>query len=358
MKSETVLSQDVSPLTFIENSFLKHLLADKDITDISYNGESIYYQNNFLGRCKSKIEISQNEAKDFIRQIANLTEKQFSYQTPILNVSIGKYRINAVHNSIGIKNNVPCITFSIRIGSEELKILDDHEFLSEKVDSLLEVLIKNNVSIVIGGATGTGKTELQKYLINKIEGNQRIVIIDNVLELEQVKYENKADLTFWKYDDKETNITVKELIKNALRSYPDWLIVAEARGGEMENVLNSAMSGHPIITTIHSLNAKAMPNRITRMIMQEHKNSSYEEIMNDIKEHFRFYVFLRVTKKANEAIYRYVSEIAYIYNGELKYVYFRKNNKESFSKIDYETLSELDYQKGGLFEKTFGGSDT
>ena len=66
-------------ITFIENSFLYELIKDEDITDISFNGYSLYYLHNFKGRKESKIKISNTDAKDFIRQIANLTEKQFSF---------------------------------------------------------------------------------------------------------------------------------------------------------------------------------------------------------------------------------------------------------------------------------------
>ena len=92
-------------LITLKNSFLGSLLEDIEITDISYNGDSIYYLHNYLGRQKSQITVTEAEVKDFIRQIANLSEKQFSFQNPKLDVSFGKYRINAVHPSIGRKNN-------------------------------------------------------------------------------------------------------------------------------------------------------------------------------------------------------------------------------------------------------------
>ena len=106
-------------LIFIESSFLQDLLKDENITDISYNGSGIYYLHNLLGRKKSSILITENEAKDFIRQIANLSEKQFSLQNPKLDVSIGRYRINAIHPCIGRRNYGSCLNFSIRIASSK-----------------------------------------------------------------------------------------------------------------------------------------------------------------------------------------------------------------------------------------------
>lgn len=78
-------------VTYIENSFLSPLLVDKDITDISYNGVSFFYVHNEKGRLKADIKVSNDVVMDFIRQIANFSEKQFSYTVPMLDVSIGKY---------------------------------------------------------------------------------------------------------------------------------------------------------------------------------------------------------------------------------------------------------------------------
>ena len=72
---------------FIDNSFLEPVIHESNITDISYNGDSIYFVDNKFGRKKSDIKISLEKARDFIRQIANLCEKQFSYQNPILDVA-------------------------------------------------------------------------------------------------------------------------------------------------------------------------------------------------------------------------------------------------------------------------------
>ncbi|HPS19074.1 MAG TPA: ATPase, T2SS/T4P/T4SS family, partial [Bacilli bacterium] len=167
-------------LSYIENSFLSSLLQDEDITDISFNGEKIFYLHNHFGRKLAFIDVEMTEIKDFIRQIANLTDQQFSYQIPILDVSVGKYRLNAVHQSIGRIGKESSLTFSLRIASSMPRITDNTSFLSLELIDLFEVLIKSKVSIVIGGLTGSGKTEFQKYLLRKIPNHMRIILIDNV----------------------------------------------------------------------------------------------------------------------------------------------------------------------------------
>ena len=209
---------DVSKtITFIENSFLKELLEKEDITDISYNGQDIFYVDNYLGRLKSDISINKQDAKDFVRQIANLTEKQFSYQNPKLDVSFGKYRFNAVHQSVSRKHNDECVCFSLRIASSILRFEND-DGLNQEVRELLSILIDSNVSIVIGGITGSGKIELQKYLISHMKDCTRVIVIDNILELDQFVTNDNLDLNVWQVDDKREEASIQNLVKNALRS--------------------------------------------------------------------------------------------------------------------------------------------
>ena len=253
-------------VTFFEQSFLKDLLNNEKITDISYNGQDVFFVHNDLGRQKSDISLDRQTAKDFIRQIANLSEKQFSYTSPELDVSFGRYRFNALHQSICRKNNEESVCFSIRIASSSLRFAES-DSLSEEVKELLQILIDSNVSIVIGGLTGSGKTELQKYLISLMKENTRTIVIDNILELDQIRFKQTLDLNIWQVDDKRPLASIENLVRNALRSNPDWLIVAESRGKEMLDVLNSSLTGHPIITTLHAFDINSMPHRMVRMVM-------------------------------------------------------------------------------------------
>lgn len=343
--------------TFVTNSFLSSLLIDENITDISFNGEDIFYSHNIYGRQKSNIVINESDARDFVRQMANLSEKQFSYQTPILDISFAQYRINAVHQSIGRFNNKPCVTFSLRVASNKPIINDNCSFLTSELVSLIEVLVRSKVSILIGGLTGSGKTEFQKYLIRKIPKNTRLIIIDNVLELDSVRNDVSLDINIWQVDERNDSSTIQSLVKNGLRSNPDWLVVAESRGEEMIDILNSAMTGHPIITTLHSLDSFSMPSRIARMVMMNNKKSSYEEIMKDVLYHFRFYIYLNKNYTDNGTINRYISSVlCFDDNGKQWEIYRCENGFHYYEKIPNSCLHLLKYDNSDdLFIKTFLG---
>lgn len=338
----------------IKESFLSPLLQDSDITDISYNGFDIYYQHNYLGRKKADISIDMSGAKDFIRQIANLADKQFSFQNPKLDVSIGKYRINAVHSSIARCNNQPCLHFNFRIASDTLLITNDSSFLNAKLVSLIKVLLKSHVSMIIGGQTGSGKTEFQKYLLSEMENYTRVIVIDSVLELDNSSLNPNLDINIWQADEKNNETNIQELVRNALRCNPDWLIVAESRGKEMVEVLNSAMTGHPIITTIHALNIDSMPTRIGRMVMMNEQKQDFETLMQDIYYHFRFYFYLKRKINKEGRVLRFIEEIAEIDEKGVKHSIYKKyQGKELYYPIRDEVLELLDYEDEKNFIQYF-----
>ncbi len=340
-------------ISYIENSFLRELIIKKDVTDISYNGSDIYYLHNELGRKKSKIKIDEEDAKDFIRQIANLCEKQFSYQTPKLDVSIGKYRINAVHQSIARKNNENCLNFAIRIASNQPIISKNSNFLNADLVSLFDVLIQSQTSIVIGGCTGSGKTELQKYLISAMPEFTRVIVIDNVLELDNLNIDD-LDMNIWQADEKNKEASIQELVRNALRSNPDWLIVAESRGKEMLEVLNSAMTGHPIITTLHALDVDSMPKRIGRMVMMNDQKQDYEMVMADVNYNFRFFVYLKRIINGDGKVIRFIQEVAEIDEKGIKNtIYSCDGGMSKVYKIRKAALKNLSYKDNKRFVSTF-----
>ena len=342
-------------VAFIENSFLKSLLIDEGITDISFNGDFIFFEHNEFGRMKSDIIINQPEAKDFIRQIANLTEKQFSYQIPLIDVSVGKFRINAVHQSIGRLGDQPSITFSIRVASDTPRITDESSFLTKELKALFKVLLDSKMSIVIGGVTGSGKTEFQKYLICKMRSNERVIIIDNVLELDRVRLENDTDINSWQIDDRNPYSSIQLLVRNALRSNPDWIIVAESRGSEMVEILNSTMTGHPIITTIHAYDVLSMPNRIIRMVMMGDKKTEYKDIEKDVNYHFKYYVYLEKETDNNGKVNRYIKAIAEcLCDGRMNIIYENKNGVHFYKKIINTSILKY-FKDNKIFIDTFIG---
>ena len=350
---------DVKKLTdYLESSFLKDLLSLESVTDISYNGDNIYYIDNRYGRLRRDVEVEPQLVKDFIRQIANLSEKQFSFQSPELDVSFGKYRLSALHQSICRKNNVECVCFSIRIASSKLRIEENEQFFPKEVIDLLDVLIDSNVSIVIGGLTGSGKTELQKYLITRMKENTRAIVIDNILELDQLKINKNLDFNIWQVDDNRSKASIQSLVRTALRSNPDWLIVAESRGKEMLEVLNSSLTGHPIITTLHALDIESMPFRMVRMVMMNEQKMDFNDVYQDIAYHMRFYIYMKRKYLNNGAVLRYISSIAYLNGKDMEEIYGSDGENKKYKSLSANAKALLNISVASdLFKKTYLGGN-
>lgn len=312
---------------FLETSFISPLLEKEGITDISYNGEYIFYQSNKYGRRKSEIDVTPSQVASFLRQIANYSEKQFSFLDPILDVSFSRYRINATFLSLTRVRNKKSYSFSIRIAHEGSVLENDDSFFGGNSKRILLKAIKNKQSIVIGGETGAGKTELQKYLLMRLEPSSRVIVIDNVEELEMVRADDNLDLTSWVVDERNKKASYASLIKNALRNNPDYLVLAESRGEEMLDALNYVMSGHPIITTMHAKDIKAMPYRMARMAMMGEKKLEYDDLLGDIYHHFSLFIYVK-RELIDGQVRRFIDAIA------------RPNEKKKTVEIVYERNDE------------------
>ena len=312
---------------FLETSFISPLLEKEGVTDISYNGEYIFYQSNKFGRRKSEIDVTPSQVASFLRQIANYSEKQFSFLDPILDVSFSRYRINATFLSLTRVRNKKSYSFSIRIAYEGSVLENDDSFFGGNSKRILLKAIKNKQSIVIGGETGAGKTELQKYLLMRLEPSSRVIVIDNVEELEMVRVDDNLDLTSWVVDERNKKASYASLIKNALRNNPDYLVLAESRGEEMLDALNCVMSGHPIITTMHAKDIKAMPYRMARMAMMGEKKLEYDDLLGDIYHHFSLFVYVK-RELIDGQVRRFIEAIA------------RPNEKKKTVEIAYERNDE------------------
>lgn len=340
-------------IEFIENSFLKELLERESITDISFNGEKLFYQDNLSGRLQSDLVVTNDEVYAFLRQIANLTDQQFSIANPILDVSVGRYRISALHSSLARKNRDKVFNFSIRLGYDKLRINDDGSFINKRALSLLDEAINKKCSIVIAGKTGTGKTEFQKFLISRMNENTRIILIDNINEFETNYFKDNLDSQTWLVNNQKNNFD--DLIKNALRNNPDWLVVGEARGEEMKACLNSTMSGSPTITTMHARDNESIYHRIARMCMINSKNLVFEETLEDVKEHFKFLVYVKkIFDEKTKSYVRYVDSISTNDKGKFLEVY---KYPSTFRKLPTEmrTLFEMSLIEFNKFNRRFAG---
>ena len=300
----------------LSDCFISELLENPYVTDISYNGSEIYYLDNRYGRCKFKSDITSEDIYAFLRQLSNLCDSSFSLSQPILDVSFLNYRLNAVYKNICRKKGEKVLTFCLRkFNLNKILINEKSMFTSVKILKFLGFAVKMKKSILIGGATSSGKTELQKYLINQLVNNERVIIIDTINELD-INYNPEVDITCLITDSKQ-NVDLRDLVKLSLRYNPDYVILAEARGAEFEDVLTSSLSGISTITTIHAKSVDTIVERAINLIQINNKNLDYDTIRNSILMHFDILIYVEKKAESDGCITRKLVSLKMIENGEI-----------------------------------------
>jgi type IV secretory pathway ATPase VirB11/archaellum biosynthesis ATPase len=324
----------------LSDCFIHELLENQYVTDISYNGSEIYYLDNQHGRCKYKCDITNEEIYAFLRQLSNLCDSSFSLSQPILDVSFLNYRLNAVYKNICRKKGEKVLTFCLRkFNLDKIMIDEDSDFTTKNILKFLKLAIKNKFSILIAGPTSSGKTELQKYLINNLTNNERVIVIDTINELD-INYNENVDITCLLTDIKQ-NIDLKDLVKLSLRFCPDYVVLAEARGAEFEDVLTSSLSGISTITTIHAKSVDTIIERAINLVQINNKNLNYETIKDSILMHFDLFIYVEKKITDEGEIKRKLIDMKMIKDGHLIDLIDEKTNDLNLKNLPKEFKEEF-----------------
>lgn len=131
--------------------------------------------------------------------------------------------------------------------------------------NFIKLAVQSHKNIIIGGATGSGKTVLNKSLVKLIDPNERVITIEDVHELFMTGFPNKVHL-FYK-NKKGSNFTSRDALESCVRMKPDRILLAELRGPETLDYIESLNTGHPgSITSIHANSAYDVFPRLTSLI--------------------------------------------------------------------------------------------
>lgn len=293
-----------------EQTFLNEIVEDFDtttITDISHNGTELRVQCNVRGRYVPARQPSKGEVRSLLRRIANLQGYEFTESDAILDTEIGGVRLSANHQIISPTGD----SFSLRISRPRLALTDIREIGQEIVGDLMTTLVKANTNIVIAGVTGTGKTELQKYLVGAIPDHQIICLMEDTMDSHLKALYPKKSIFSWRtltQESRTKKVYYRDLIKASLRNNPEWAIISETRGDDAYYVLQVALTGHSIMTTIHAEDVFAIPTRMLDMIA-EARAVNTELVGNNIVKYLSIGIQTRA-EVTPTGIRRFIGEIA------------------------------------------------
>lgn len=249
---------------------LTELLEDKNITEIMVNSpKEIYIEiDGQLIKDESVSFINDEHIIRTIERMIGPMGRTIDATNPMVDSRIKDgSRINAVIPPLSTKG--PIIT--IRKFKKEMTSADDMiriGSMTPYMATFLEAAVKGKCNIIICGGTGSGKTTLLNILSSFIPDNERIITIEDAAELKLEKEHVISLETRVTNYDNEGEITIRDLVINALRMRPDRIIVGEVRGKEAFDMLQAMNTGHEgSLTTLHANGAKDALNRLETMVL-------------------------------------------------------------------------------------------
>lgn len=233
---------------FLSYGIIEEFLADPDVEDIMINYLSpIYIHKTRVGMIKTdKVFSSREELDLLIKKLIIFSGRKAINKINNVELSGAKGRVNIIYSPFG-----PQITIT-RAKERILNIIDliksgtINAELAAQFWLYVEGLGIKPANIIISGGPGTGKTTLLNALFGFMPANQRIVVIEDTLELNTDLEENCSRL------ESDEEITLADLVKNSLRMRPDRVIVGEVRGREAHDLMTAMNIGKFCMGTLHA----------------------------------------------------------------------------------------------------------
>jgi len=286
---------------------LKIYIDDDDITDISYsNNGQLWLRSLSSGSYRVESNEVNNQLIEKIAfQCANIVGRVFNMAHPFLDAEGAELRMNFVHSSIA-RNGVAMVIRKTpaKIRLEKNKLLQD-KYVTLDIHNFLIKCIEGHCNVIVSGETGSGKTEFVKYLAAHIKENEKIITIEDTLELHLDRIFPHRDIVAMKTN----NIaSYTEVLVTCMRQNPKWILLSEVRSAEaVTAVRNSISSGHNILSTIHSDKAESIPHRMYSLM---ETNIDVDQFLKTVYRYIQIGVHIRARQDAeSKRMFRDISEV-------------------------------------------------
>jgi pilus assembly protein CpaF len=264
---------------------LGQIIADPDVTEVMING----YEDIFVEKAGKLSELtehfeSRRELEIIINKFVSQAGRQVNESEPIVDTRLEDgSRVNVVMPPVAL--NGPIVTIR-RFPKEAMTVqkLIDYGSITPEVAEVLKLLVECKYNIFVSGGTGSGKTTFLNALSNFIPGDERVITIEDSAELQIKNIRNLVRLeTKNAGPDGKGAITIRDLIKSALRMRPERIVVGEVRGAEALDMLQAMNTGHDgSLSTGHANSTYDMLSRLETMVLQGADGLPLEAIRQQI----------------------------------------------------------------------------
>ncbi len=328
-------------LSKIDFGRLEEYVQDTQITDINFNGHHLWIDHLIKGR----FLVADFQDSGFIDQlcsrIANLANLPFNASNCVVETETEELRISILHHSVSAFGNSLSIRKTPSILRLNDKLLIKQKYAPLAVLKMLKNCVKRKCNIMISGLPGVGKTEFLKYLTQNISASERVITIEDTLEIRYGFIHEKKDCVMLKVSD---HFSYEDAIKASLRQRPDWILLSEVRGNEVRSLMQCISSGTKLISTIHAPTARHIPQRILQIYPDF--SFSNENLRKMVYDTIDIGIHLEAYTDA-KGIHRFIREIVSFSLDENNQPKFRiLYDSENASLIDIEAFLDFSDNKG------------
>jgi pilus assembly protein CpaF len=248
---------------------LQRLLDDPSVSEIMVNGhEHIYVERDGHIVDGGVTFGSEQHLRQVIDRIVSKVGRRIDESSPLVDARLQDgSRVNAVIPPLAVRGSSLTIR---KFSADPLKVSDLVEFgtMSPQIAELLYSCVSARLNILISGGTGTGKTTLLNVLSSFIPADERIVTIEDAVEL-KLQQDHVVSLESRPANiEGKGEITIRELVRNSLRMRPDRIVVGEVRGGESLDMLQAMNTGHDgSISTLHANTPRDAVSRLETLVL-------------------------------------------------------------------------------------------
>jgi len=284
---------------------IEHLILDDSISEVMVNGpDRVFFERKGFMERASGISLSQRSLTVAVKNIARRLGDDISEAKPILDSRLPDgSRVAVVIPPCSLGG----VTLTIRKFNArrfELEDLIGVQTLDRHLANVLEDYVLGRRNILLSGGTGTGKTTLLTALGKFIPPDERILLIEDTAEI-QLHHENLVRFEARREQNGSPAVSIRDLLKAALRHRPDRILLGEIRGGEAFDLLQLLNTGHSgTLSTIHASSAKQGLTRFTSCVLQSGIELPYWAVKTNVGDSLN--VVVQIERRPGR---RFISEV-------------------------------------------------